>query len=649
MHRRHFAVALLLAGLTTAPSWSEVVPPLGAQIAVNQTTQGKQSSPALAFSEGHYLAVWTGPDRDQHTEVFARLLDPAGVPLGDELLISSGFSVANLPRVAAGGGGFAVAWISQGVHLRLLDNAGRPRGDALLLDSSSFVVESCDVAVNAAGEVLVVWSTEGIGGRILARQVSPAGVPGETMEVARSNQLLQATPRVAAAPDGGFLTVWNDRTLFPPGTIQARRLSAGGAWEDPFQVSQRGSTSLAADVRPLFRPDGSFSILWRDHFSRFFPFPSINADFAKARSWDAAGHPITDEIQLDFNIAGPFDAALAPGGDTLALTASRAGVAGRLFDSAWHALTGDIVFKPTLFVPQAEPAVAVDTAGDFLALWTLGPESFPFFGDGSSTTVLGRPLGAIPCITSSDVLCLGPGGRFQARVAWSNPSNNQTGTGHAQPLTADTGTFWFFGDQNLELMVKVLDGTAVNQHFWVYAGSLSNVEYTLTVTDTATGAVRSYHNPPFQFASRADVDAFPAAAGADTAMQAAPIAALGSTAPLVGCLPVAAGPPTTLCLASGHFTVSVDFTDPRTGLAGQATAVPLTADTGAFWFFNDSNLELMVKVLDGRPVNGKFWVFYGALSDVDYTITVTRPETGEVRTYHNPKGTLASQADTQAF
>ena len=119
--------------------------------------------------------------------------------------------------------------------------------------------------------------------------------------------------------------------------------------------------------------------------------------------------------------------------------------------------------------------------------------------------------------------------------------------------------------------------------------------------------------------------------------------------PIVGCLPIVSGPPTSLCLASGHFTVSVQFTDPRTGIAGAATAVPLTSDTGAFWFFDDSNLELMIKVLDGRAVNGKFWVFYGALSDVDYTITVTRLATGEVRTYHNPRGTLASHADIQAF
>ena len=67
------------------------------------------------------------------------------------------------------------------------------------------------------------------------------------------------------------------------------------------------------------------------------------------------------------------------------------------------------------------------------------------------------------------------------------------------------------------------------------------------------------------------------------------------------------------------------------------------------WFFQPSNVELVVKVLDGRAVNGRFWVFYGALSNVEYTITVTDTVTGAVKTYFNPQGNLASVADTEAF
>jgi hypothetical protein len=47
--------------------------------------------------------------------------------------------------------------------------------------------------------------------------------------------------------------------------------------------------------------------------------------------------------------------------------------------------------------------------------------------------------------------------------------------------------------------------------------------------------------------------------------------------------------------------------------------------------------------------NGRFWVFCGGLSGVDYTVTVTDTQTGAVRTCFNSSGTVASVADTSAF
>ena len=105
----------------------------------------------------------------------------------------------------------------------------------------------------------------------------------------------------------------------------------------------------------------------------------------------------------------------------------------------------------------------------------------------------------------------------------------------------------------------------------------------------------------------------------------------------------------TLCLGSNRFQARVSWQALDAGTSGQGTAVPLAADSGGFWFFDSSNLELLVKVLDGRAINGSFWVFYGALSNVQYTITVTDTQTGAVRTYINPQGTMASAADTSAF
>jgi hypothetical protein len=106
--------------------------------------------------------------------------------------------------------------------------------------------------------------------------------------------------------------------------------------------------------------------------------------------------------------------------------------------------------------------------------------------------------------------------------------------------------------------------------------------------------------------------------------------------------------PTTLCLQGSRFKAEVTWSAPGFG-SGAGQAVALTADTGYFWFFSNSNVELMVKVLDGRAVNQHFWVFYGALSDVQYTLTVTDLQTGARAVFSNPRGKLASGSDVAAF
>jgi hypothetical protein len=108
------------------------------------------------------------------------------------------------------------------------------------------------------------------------------------------------------------------------------------------------------------------------------------------------------------------------------------------------------------------------------------------------------------------------------------------------------------------------------------------------------------------------------------------------------------GPAEALVLNGGRFTAEVSWRDPFGG-QGLGRSVPVTDDTGSFWFFDPANLELLVKVLDGRPVNGHFWVFVGALSNVEYTLIVTDRSTGRQRTYRNDQGELQSRADVAAF
>ena len=78
--------------------------------------------------------------------------------------------------------------------------------------------------------------------------------------------------------------------------------------------------------------------------------------------------------------------------------------------------------------------------------------------------------------------------------------------------------------------------------------------------------------------------------------------------------------------------------------------MPITPDTGFFWFFSSSNVEMVIKVLDGCGVNQRFWVFYAATTNVYFTVTVTDNRTGQSKQYTNPANTAALPVqDTAAF
>lgn len=247
--------------------------------------------------------------------------------------------------------------------------------------------------------------------------------------------------------------------------------------------------------------------------------------------------------------------------------------------------------------------------------------------------------------------------RFQVRARWRD-SKGHTGDGRAVRLTDGTGVFSFFGDENVELMVKMLDACNYSRSFWVFAAGLTNVEVQLEVTDLVTG-VRWSHTSPLGSAFAPVLDTQGIATcnvvGPQTAGEEVPAAAaelLSRTPELVHAETTEMCQPSTrsLCLKNGRFQLETQYRAAN-GSSGFGHALPLTDHTGIFWFFQSDNLELIVKVLDAcvEPFD-HFWVFVAGLTDVEVTLRVTDLESGEVREYVNPLGQAFQPIqDTAAF
>jgi hypothetical protein len=123
---------------------------------------------------------------------------------------------------------------------------------------------------------------------------------------------------------------------------------------------------------------------------------------------------------------------------------------------------------------------------------------------------------------------------------------------------------------------------------------------------------------------------------------------------------VVAPPAGILRLRDGRVGVVVDR-GLEDGSSARAAAVALTAESGTFSFFGSSNVEVTVKVLDGRAINGHFWVFAASMTDRPYTLTVIDGADGcldlpgdplancPLHRYQAPAGQNRNFIDTAAF
>jgi hypothetical protein len=99
------------------------------------------------------------------------------------------------------------------------------------------------------------------------------------------------------------------------------------------------------------------------------------------------------------------------------------------------------------------------------------------------------------CAETESHLCLA-GNRFRVWGAWAVPTQDREGYMRSVGITPDSGLFWFFAPNNLEVFVKVLNACSdPYNHYWVFASGLTNVQTSLNVEDTVQGGTNNYYNP----------------------------------------------------------------------------------------------------------------------------------------------------------
>jgi len=121
-------------------------------------------------------------------------------------------------------------------------------------------------------------------------------------------------------------------------------------------------------------------------------------------------------------------------------------------------------------------------------------------GNSAYTPELDAATDAPPgtCTADANTLCLG--GRFKVTVAWASTTAKGLGTTVPLPANPDSGLFYFFASNNIEMLIKVLNGCGLTNSYWIFFAATTNVQFTVTVTDVTTGKTKVYFNPQGQAA-----------------------------------------------------------------------------------------------------------------------------------------------------
>ncbi len=271
------------------------------------------------------------------------------------------------------------------------------------------------------------------------------------------------------------------------------------------------------------------------------------------------------------------------------------------------------------------------------------------------------------CVSTPNTRCLHDS-RYAVSARWWAKDGQAGMASVAHGGTNQAGLFSFHNPDNWEILIKVLDGCAINRSVWTFGASPSDLGQEIHVTDTMTGMSKVYRNEAGHRANAIiDTGSFPGACGVGEAASQLTDAGSAPEVPAAAILPAIAGTTTlaaqetgectagmnTLCLRDGRYEVTVNWTD----MSGDAelskkagVAMTRSSESGLFYFFEPGNWELMLKVLDGCSVNGHHWVFGAAATDVGFDITVRDLTNGTMKQYMKKPGRpVPAITDVTAF
>jgi hypothetical protein len=394
---------LIFVALVSVPraAWAQG-DPLGPEFRVNTYTTGYQIFPSVAAdSAGNFVVVWTSVQDGSSYGSFGQRYASSGAPLGPEFRVNTfttGYQVGVSVAVDSSGN-FVVVWESfaqdgsgHGVFGQRYASSGAPLGPEFRVNTYTTANQLVSVvASDTSGNFVVAWASDGQDGSqygIFGQRYASSGMPlGAEFPVNTYTTGSQRNPSIAADASGNFVVAWHSDTQDSSvlGVFGQRYASSGAPLGPEFRINtfttnSQGYPSIASDS------SGNFVVVWQS------PGQDGSGSGVFGQRYASSGAPLGSEFRVNTYTTGfqgyPYVAADTSGNFVVVWMSLQDGSSYGAFGQR-YATSGTPLgpeFRVNTYTPNVQfiPAVAADTAGNFVVVWTSNLQ------DGSSYGVFGQ-------------------------------------------------------------------------------------------------------------------------------------------------------------------------------------------------------------------------------------------------------------------
>ena len=272
--------------------------PEGNQFGISASATDQFDGPVAKDASGRFIVVWF-----ENETVMGRRFQPDGTPIGATFTVTD--SATNDVFVASDDAGNVVVTWSRfvsgpefDVFARIYDSSGAPVGGEFPVNSYTTLQQQArGVARKAAnGQFVITWVGFGAGGPgIWARTFDASGTPTTGEIPVNQGAILTVLPLSSVAIDGAgeFVVAWEGVTTLPNQGIFARQFDSKGQPLGPQFTVSNGGTNDRRDPQVASDRAGNFLITWTAENG------DGDADAIGARAYDRFGTPTSSEFAVN--------------------------------------------------------------------------------------------------------------------------------------------------------------------------------------------------------------------------------------------------------------------------------------------------------------------------------------------------------------